>query len=126
MPDAVPLDPDGGWHDPWLPLEDTSRNAADQRADPESTLNFVRDVIALRRSTPDLRHGRYEELEAPSGAWAWRRGDGTVVAVNLGSETVEIPGVDGVVAIATQRARDGEDVAGTLVLDPATGVVVRV
>ena len=48
-----------------------------------------------------------------------------MVAVNLGSETVEIPGVDGVVAIATRRARDGEAVAGSLVLDPAEGVVVR-
>ena len=86
----------------------------------------MRDVIALRRSTPELRSGRYEELDAPSGAWAWRRGDGIVVAVNLGSETVEIQGVKGVVAIGTERARDGEDVAGTLVLDPGAGVVVRV
>ncbi len=121
-----PWTPAGDWVDPWLPLEDTSRNAEEQRADPASTLSFVRDVIALRRSTPELRSGRYEELDAPSGAWAWRRGDGIVVAVNLGSEQVEIRGVKGVVAIGTERARDGEDVAGTLVLDPGAGVVVRV
>ena len=74
----------GGWDDPWLPLEDTSRNAADQRADPESTLNFATRPDRRRRSLPDLSTGRYAELEAPSGAWAWRRGDGVVVAVNLG------------------------------------------
>jgi alpha-glucosidase len=115
----------GGWDDPWLPLEDTSHNAADQRADPESTLNFARDLIAVRRSLPDLTAGRYAELEAPSGAWVWRRGDGVVVAVNLGGDPVEIAGVDGVVEIATRRARDGEAVAGSLVLDPAEGAVVR-
>jgi alpha-glucosidase len=116
----------GSWDDPWLPLEDTSRNAEDQRADPESTLSYTRDLVALRRATPDLTAGAYRELEAPSGAWAWRRGDGIVVAVNLGSEPVEIQGVDGTIAIATRRERDGEDVGGTLALRPAEGAVVRI
>jgi alpha-glucosidase len=120
-----PWTPSGGWDDPWLPLEDTTRNAEGQRADPESTLRFARDLIALRRSLPDLTAGRYVDLDAPSGAWAWRRGDGVVVAVNLGGEPAEITGVAGELALATRRARDGETVAGSLVLGPAEGVVVR-
>jgi alpha-glucosidase len=115
----------GGWDDPWLPLEDTGRNAEDQRADPESTLSYTRDLVALRRSTPDLTAGAYRELEAPSGAWAWQRGERTVVAVNLGSEPVEVLGVEGSIAIATRRERDGEDVRGTLALGPAEGAIVR-
>jgi alpha-glucosidase len=115
----------GGWDDPWLPLEDTSRNAADQRDDPGSALTFTRDLIALRRDTPDLTRGRYRELEAPAGAWAWRRGERTVIAVNLGSEPVEIREVEGSIAIATRRDRDGEEVTGVLTLDPAEGAVVR-
>src|SRR5207244_1547477 len=79
---------------PWLPLPDTAAvNAADQRADPRSVLHLCRDLIALRRESPDLRQGCYTTLPAPEGLWAWRRGPGTAVAVNLS----DVPGtVDGV------------------------------
>ena len=116
---------DGGWTDPWLPLEDTSRNVEDQRADPESTLNFTRDLIAVRKELADLRSGPYAELSAPPGAWAWRRGDGVVVAINFGSDTADIQGVEGAIALGTLRGREGEPVKGRLRLGPAEGAVVR-
>ena len=75
----MPWTREGGWKDPWLPLEDTSRNVEDQRADPGSTLNFTRDLIALRTKLADIRCGPYAELPAPPGAWAWRRGRDVVV-----------------------------------------------
>ena len=115
----------GGWDDPWLPLEDTSRNVEDQRADPASTLNFTRDLIALRKELADLRSGPYAELPAPAGAWAWRRGDGVVVAINLGPEATEIDGVEGSIALGTRRGREGERVDGRLRLEPAEGAVVQ-
>jgi alpha-glucosidase len=121
----IPWTRSGDWEDPWLPLEDTSRNVADQRGDPASTLHFTRDLLALRRESPDLRGGRYEEIESAPGAWAWRRGDDTVVAVNLGDGAAEISGVHGSVVLATERASEGDDVSGSLVLGPAEGVVVR-
>ena len=71
----MPWTREGGWNDPWLPLEDTSRNVEDQRADPDSTLHFTRDLIALRKQLADLRSGAYAELPSPPGAWAWRRGE---------------------------------------------------
>jgi alpha-glucosidase len=119
----MPWSREGGWADPWLPLEDTSRNVEDERADPGSTLHFTRDLIALRRELPDLRGGAYAELPAPEGAWAWRRGEGVVVAVNLGSRPVEIS-VEGRVALATDHGREGERVDGALALRPAEGAVV--
>jgi alpha-glucosidase len=110
---------------PWLPLGDaTARNVADQREDPGSILHLVRDLIALRRSSADLREGAYETLPAPAAAWAWRRGSGTVVALNLSDEPAVVEGAEGSVAIATDRARDGERVAGALELAPWTGAVV--
>ena len=121
----MPWTPKGGWVDPWLPLSDTSRNVETERADPSSTLHFTRDLIALRATLPDLRSGGYTELPAPSGAWAWRRGDGVTVAVNLGAETVEIGGVDGSIVLATNRSRDGDVVSGTLRVDPAEGAIVQ-
>jgi glycosidase len=96
----------------------------DQRSDPASTLHFTRDLIALRRSLPDLRAGAYVEIQVPRGAWAWRRGERVVVAVTLGSKPREITGVEGAVALATDRTRDGELLTGRLRLGPAEGVVV--
>ncbi|MFY9579635.1 MAG: alpha-amylase family glycosyl hydrolase [Gaiellaceae bacterium] len=81
----MPWTSDGGWSDPWLPLGDTTRNVEDERADPNSTLNFVRELIALRRSNADFQSGSYESLDAPDGVWAYRRG-GSTVALNLSDE----------------------------------------
>jgi alpha-glucosidase len=120
----MPWTPAGGWKDPWLPLEDTSRNVESQRADPLSTLHLTRDLIALRRRLADLREGAYTEVETPRGVWAWRRGNGVLVAVNLGSRQAEVEGVHGSVALATVRERDGEPVRGRLRLGPGEGVVV--
>jgi alpha-glucosidase len=113
----------GGWDDPWLPLADTTRNVEEQRADPASTLHFTRDLIALRRRLDDLRSGAYDELPAPPGAWAWRRGESTLVAVNLGTAPVELEGVSGSILLGTDRSRDG-DLAGQLRLEPGEGAVV--
>jgi alpha-glucosidase len=123
----MPWTGQGGWEHPWLPLEDASRNVEDQRAEPDSTLSFTRDLIALRRRTPALSGGGYEELPAPPGAWAWRRDEDVIVAVNLGSDPVEIDGIEGSVALGTDRAREGERVDGRLRLEQAEGVIaVRV
>ncbi len=85
----------------------------------------MRDLIALRRATPDLTAGAYATLPAPAGAWAWARGDGHAVAVNLSDAPVVVDGVAGRIAIATDRARDGEPVDG-LALGPwAAAVVAR-
>ena len=109
---------------PWLPFGDSANDVEAQRQDPASTLHLVRDLIALRRRTPDLTAGAYATLDAPAGAWAYRRGDGVAVAVNLSGEPVRVGGLDGRVAIATDRARDGEAVDGAIELGPWEGVVL--
>jgi alpha-glucosidase len=88
----LPWTPGGGWMDPWLPLGDTVRNVADERADPESTLSFVRALLARRRASEDLRSGAYEPLPAPARVWAYRRGASVVVAVNLSDEPATFDG----------------------------------
>ena len=120
----MPWTRDGGWTDPWLPIADASRNVEDQRADVASTLHFTRDLIAIRKELADLRSGAYAELPSPPGAWAWQRGEATVVAINLGQAAVEIAGVEGSVALATRREREGERVERTLRLEPAEGVII--
>ncbi len=116
----------GGWTDPWLPLADTSRNVEEQHVGPGSTLHFTRDLIALRKRVPALSGGSYSEVPAPEGAWAWRRGDGVVVAINLGASPIELEDVAGTVALGTDQRRDGERVTHGLALEPAEGAVVLV
>ncbi len=120
----MPWTPQGGWIDPWLPLEDTRRNVEDQRSDPASTLNYTRDLIALRRRLTDLRTGSYLELPAPASAWAWQRGENVSVAVNLGTRSAEIDGIEGTIALATVRIREQERVSGCVRLGPAEGALV--
>ena len=111
---------------PWLPFGETRAvNVAAQRDDPGSTLHLVRDLIALRKSSRDLVDGAYETLAAPEGAWAWRRGDGFAVAVNLSDADVTVGGMGGRVAIGTDRRRDGEAVGDALRLGPYEAVVVE-
>jgi alpha-glucosidase len=99
--------------DMWLPIGDMTRNVAAQRDDPASVLHLVRDLIALRRERADLRTGAYRTLPAPAGAWVWRRGEGTTVALNLSDDPVAVA-VEGTVLIATGRAGEGEGFSGRL------------
>ncbi len=111
---------------PWLSFGDLdARNVQAQRQDPDSTLHLVRDLIALRRSEPDLTAGAYATLDAPAGAWAYRRGDRFTIAVNLSPAPVTVDGVRGRVAIGTDRGRDGVAVDGAIELAAWEGVVVE-
>jgi alpha-glucosidase len=111
---------------PWLPFGDLAAcNVAAQREDRGSVLHLVRDLIALRKRQPDLRSGSYESLPAPAGAWAWRRGERFAVALNMSGSELTVAGPAGRVAVATDRARDGEQVGGGLQLGAYEGVVVE-
>jgi alpha-glucosidase len=102
--------------EPWLPFAD-DRSVAAQREDPGSTLHLVRDLIALRRERADLRDGGYETLDP---AWVYRRGERTVVALNLSDSPVTVD-VRGTVLVGTDRSRESFD--GRLA--PWEGVVVE-
>jgi alpha-glucosidase len=110
---------------PWLPIgEAVTFNVAEQRDDPSSTLNLVRDLIAFRRSSEDLRRGDQVPLRAPQDVLAWRRGEDTVIALNMSEVEQPLESISGSIAISSDRARDGEQVSGSLMLKPWTGVVV--
>jgi alpha-glucosidase len=121
----------GGYSDagvePWLPYGDYKAiNVADQRHDPDSMLSLTRDLIGLRDAIPDLREGSYTTLPASSeDAWAWRRGERTVVACNLSDVPVEVPAAGpGTIRLSTIRSRADERVDGTLQLAPWEAAIV--
>jgi alpha-glucosidase len=111
--------------EPWLPFGDLSRNVESQRGDANSVLTLTRDLIALRRRTPDLLRGAYASLPSPKGVWVWQRGESVLVALNFSHEDAQIESVDGAVVIGTDRSRDGEQVSGSLELGPWEGVVIK-
>ena len=111
---------------PWLPLGDTaSCNVEDQVTDSGSILTLTRDLIALRKRTPDLRTGSYTTTAAPDGVWAWRRGTRHVVAVNLGDAARTLSNLTGRIAIATDRARDRDAITGSLRVQPWEALVIE-
>ena len=110
--------------EPWLPPGDPAAcNVADQREDRGSVLHLCRDLVALRRARPDLAVGHFEAIEAPDGVWAWRRGGGTVVAVNASDASVEVDLGEGEVLLGTRRDREGH--RGPPTLEPWEAVVVE-
>jgi glycosidase len=88
-------------------------------------LSLARDLIALRRRSPDLVGGTYTSLDGPDGVWVWRRGQGTVVAANYSDDEVVLAEVEGTLALGTDRRRDGEAIGGTLRLGPWEAVVAE-
>jgi alpha-glucosidase len=81
--------PTGGFTtgEPWLPpVDPAERNVEEQRDDPGSMLNLVRELIALRRQLP----AEFELIDAPEGVLAFRRGAYTV-AVNTTGEARPAP-----------------------------------
>lgn len=80
---------------PWLSVNDNyvEINVAAQESDPNSVLNFYRRLIALRSSNANLDGGPFTALlPEHEQMMAYRRGDGTVVLVNLGETEVEYDG----------------------------------
>ncbi len=82
---------DGALYLPVDPAADAP-NVADQEKDPDSMLNFVRKLIALRQANPDLgNYSPFEVYSAEKGSrvFAYKRGQ-MLVAMNPGLESKEL------------------------------------
>lgn len=115
-------EPGGGFTEagvtPWLPIGDTAvANVQSQRDDPGSVLSLTRSLIDLRGRVADLRAGAYSPIAAPAGAWAWRRGEATLVALNLSDRAITLDAITGRVLIGTDPTRAGEKISESLRLD---------
>ena len=113
--------------EPWLPLStQPGVTVEEQRTDPASLLVLCRDLIALRRSEPDLTAGAYRTLPAPAGVWAFSRGRRFGVVLNLSDEAATVDGVrPGRIRLGTGRERDGEAVGSRVDFGPWEAVIVE-
>jgi alpha-glucosidase len=128
----IPWDttPSHGWGEaePWLPWPPSpgTRNVAALRDDPASILHLYRRLLAARAASPALQGGAIEMLDTPDAVLAYRRRAGPderTVAVNFADAPVEVPGVVGVIDIASDGRSEGEAFDGHLRGD--TAVIVR-
>lgn len=112
--------------EPWLPVNPDypERNVALQEKDPWSMLSLVRRLIALRKD-PGLLYGAYRTYQARGGVYAYLRGEGWLVALNLTDKekALDLP-KGGRVVLSTHLDRE-EEVGDRLHLRPDEGVVVR-
>jgi alpha-glucosidase len=117
----------GATIEPWLPIvASPAGSVREQRDDPGSVLWLTRDLIALRRASPDLAMGEYRTVAAPTGTWAFRRGTHTLVALRLHDRAGSVRAPAGSIVGATRGDRVGSRVDGEVPLDAWEGVVIRV
>ncbi len=113
--------------DTWLPMggRTDDDSAAAQRDDPTSSFSAYRALVKARRETPELLEPDLSWLDRDGETWphvvAYERGS-VVVAANIGSEPIELTGIDGTIVFST-AGRSGEFVDPTL--EPADAVIVR-
>jgi alpha-glucosidase len=118
---------------PWLPLApDAERlSVAAQLEDPRSMLALTRALLRLRRGEQALRAGAYQTIDsAPDSCFAYLRTLGearwlTILNFSPEAQTVELPAVDGVIALSTLMDRGDEAVKGSMQLRGGEGAIVR-
>jgi glycosidase len=99
-------------------------NVADQEGDPGSVLELCRRAIAARAASEDLAVGAYRSLPSPEDTWAFARGEGTTVLLNMSDAPATFEAGRGTVTVATEHGLEGTGVDGALTLAPWSGAVV--
>jgi alpha-glucosidase len=108
--------------EPWLPVDSAHKLLAvdSQEDDSKSVLSFFRELIHLRSSSPALRRGNLEFLDAPDSLLAFTRDWGEEMAwcvFNLGEEPINwTPQFDAAVQVCARVGIEdsGDGVPGSL------------
>ncbi|MEL7150720.1 MAG: alpha-glucosidase [Pseudomonadota bacterium] len=87
--------PNGGFskaNRTWLPVKPPqAARAVSTQADASSVLNFYKEMLALRKATPELQEGRIAFLDLPDPVLGYTRGDAVVCVFNLSDQSVTVP-----------------------------------
>jgi glycosidase len=119
--------------EPWLPLdpEYRRRNVEALKADPDSLLQLIRQLLALRKAEPALRQGTYQAIEtAESAVYGYCRrlaGRDLLVFLNFAdhqSSIEEKMALYGTVLLSTHSSRIRHSSALSGLLEPYEGVVI--
>ena len=113
--------------EPWLPVSEKylAKNVDTQRVDPNSLLNFYKEILQLRNANEVLKQGdlRIDEDLSNGNIFAyWRELEGRklLIALNFSKRKVALRPMDGKVLISTTTDRE----QGFLL--PYQGMVIEV
>jgi alpha-glucosidase len=117
---------------PWLPVADDFKrfNVLIQSDEADSFLSLYRRLIALRADTPALHRGTYGELVGNDDVLGYSREAGAehfwaILNFSGGSTTFHHRDLHGTVILTTALDREGEIVAGKLVMRAHEGIIIR-
>lgn len=113
--------------EPWLPIHVPAEGyVAAQASDPGSMLNYVKELLALRRGCPALTEGQYRQISSAEDVYIFERGtesDRLVVCLNFSARTMATS-VGGQVLLSSDAARP-RNVVDELILQPHEAVILR-
>ena len=116
---------------PWLPLKhaQSALNAESQNADPNSTLNYYRQIIAWRKSQPALLTGDMVFFDTAEPILAFRRSAGNkdlICVFNLSPETRVVTLAGLVDAVPEPVSHNAQSAASGLTLGPNGFAILEV
>jgi alpha-glucosidase len=135
-PERAPMQWDASLHagfttgTPWLPLEANSAavNVAEQEANPDSILALYKRLIRFRRENPVLAGGVIDSIAAENALLCYERGTAAsgryLVVLNLGQDAAETRTCRGRILLSTSAQREGEEVAESVAVGPAEGLIL--
>ncbi len=135
-PERTPMQWDSGQYagfsevEPWLPVgaDLETYNVTTQQADSESTLNFYRNLLSLRKSEVALHAGDYQPLDGtPDNTYVYIRQAGdekVLVALNFASTACEVAlPASGTVLVSSHA--ESKLAGTTLALAPNAGCIIK-
>ena len=100
----------------YLPVDDEPCNVEDSLNDPDSLLNFIKDMIKLRKTNNEIVDGGFEFIELEKNIISYKR-DNLKVLINLSGKPYEIKDLNKVLILNAQDALVGN------VLNNLSGII---
>jgi alpha-glucosidase len=116
---------------PWLPVADKFQqcNVKALRDDPQSILNFYRQLIRLRHDRAALNVGSYKQVRCDGNVMVYERSlhdERLRIFLNFGDCPARVPLQEhGTVLLSTHLDRQGESVTGHVALRGDEGIVLE-
>lgn len=121
--------------EPWLPVAPDYEqvNVAVQQNDPESTLEFYKALLKLRRQMPALNRGSFTFVDTtPAGIMAYVRGtesEQVLIIINFEAREQQVDlsslGQRGTLLLSSQFAAPGDVSLSALVLGPCESLLIQ-
>jgi alpha-glucosidase len=115
---------------PWLRVNPNYAriNVESERTDPQSLLNYYRQLLMLRRSTPALQSGSYRAVSRSGDVYAYERATADqrrLIALNFASHPAAI-NIEGEWQVRLSSAHRGElKISGALTLTANEAVILE-